>query len=250
LENQIAGVTAPTAEANPTGQPPLSPDQTPQEASNNNTAPAGKRPDHATLASLPNAPVAQLPPSPFKNVEIKDINSDGVPDLWVYYDPQKPDEIIRQEEASKADGRVDTWSYFKAGKMVRREVDTKQLGRPDTVYFYDNDQIAREERDEAGRGNMTYRATYQDGRLAKVERDSSGGGRADLWIYYDAQRDGELVLKEERDLNGDGVPDLWSYFENGHLVRRDVSAIGLEILSKQERLPTSVELRQISVPGT
>jgi antitoxin component YwqK of YwqJK toxin-antitoxin module len=192
-----------------------------------------------------------VPPSPFKNVEIRDVNGDGVPDLWIYYDPRKPGDIIRQEEASNADGRVDTWSYFKNGQLVRREVDTQQSGQPDTVYFYDNDKIAREERDETGRGSITYRATYQDGRLAKVERDSSGAGRADLWVYYDSQRDGEIVVKEERDLNGDGIPDLWSHFENGRLVRRDVSAAGLEILSKKEQLPApSAELSQVSVPGS
>ena len=72
-------------------------------------------------------------PTPFKNVEVRDINGDGVPDLWIYcFNPQKPGEIKRQEEASKGDGRVDTWSYFKDGKLVRREVDTKAHGKPDT----------------------------------------------------------------------------------------------------------------------
>jgi hypothetical protein len=46
-------------------------------------------------------------------------------------------------------------------------------------------------------------------------------------------------LKEERDLNGDGVVDLWSYYEDGRLVRRDLSAVGLELLSKQDQLPSS-----------
>ena len=134
--------------------------------------------------------------------------------------------------------------------MVRREVDTKQLGRPDTVYFYDNDKIVREERDEAGLGSITYRAIYQNGRLAKIEKDTNGGGRPDLWIYYDTSQDGEIVLKEERDLNGDGIADLWAYYENGRLVRRDVSALGLELLSKKEELPATVtELTKISIPG-
>jgi len=205
--------------------------------------------ENAVIASL-GKPVPQTPPTPFKNVEVRDINGDGVADLWIYYNPQKPGEIIRQEEATKGDGRVDAWSYFKDGKMVRREVDTKQLGRPDTVYFYDNDKLVREERDETGLGSMTYRAIYQDGRLAKLEKDTSGSGRPDLWVYYDATRDGEIVLKEERDLNADGVADLWSYYDNGRLVRRDVSALGLEILSKKEELPAALtELTKISVPG-
>jgi hypothetical protein len=83
-----------------------------------------------------------------------------------------------------------------------------------------------------------------------VEKDTTGSGRPDLWIYYDSSRDGEVVVKEERDLNGDGAADLWSYFENGRLARRDVSAIGLDILSKQEQLPApSAGLKQISTPG-
>jgi antitoxin component YwqK of YwqJK toxin-antitoxin module len=179
------------------------------------------------------------------------MNGDGIPDLWIYYNPQKAGEIIRQEESTKGDGRVDTWSYFKDGKMVRREVDSKQLGRPDTIYFYDNDKIVREERDETGQGNITYRATYQNGHLAKVEKDTSASGRSDLWIYYDPNADSEVIVKEERDLNGDGIADLWSYYENSRLVRRDVNAVGLEILSKREQLPVSAaELKKISVPGS
>ena len=72
-----------------------------------------------------------------------------------------------------------------------------------------------------------------------------------LWVYYDTAKEGEVIIKEERDLNGDGVADLWSYYENGRLVRRDVSAIGLELLSKQEQIPaTAADLKQISTPGS
>jgi hypothetical protein len=98
---------------------------------------------------------------------------------------------------------------------------------------------------------MTYRAIYQKGRVVKVEKDTLGNGRPDTWIYFDPFRDGEVVTKEERDLNGDGVADVWSYYENGRVVRRDVSAAGLDLLSKQEQLPTGgAELKQISFPGS
>jgi hypothetical protein len=83
-----------------------------------------------------------------------------------------------------------------------------------------------------------------------VEKDTSGSGRTDLWVYYDASRDGEVVLKEERDLNGDGFADLWNYYENGRLVRRDVSALGMGILLQQELLsapPTTP--KTVATPG-
>ena len=235
LESQIAAASGP-GNPNSAGKPAKDQAQTAPPAADTKVAALTK-------------PTPTAPPRPFKNVEMRDVNGDGVPDLWVYYNPQNAAEIVRQEESSRGDGRVDTWSYFKSGKMVRREVDSRQSGRADTVYFYENDKIVREERDENGQGTITYRASYQDGRLAKVEKDSSASGRADLWIYYDATRDGEIVVKEERDLNADGIPDLWSFYENGRLTRRDVSALGLEILSKKEQLPApSAELSQVSIP--
>jgi hypothetical protein len=192
------------------------------------------------VASVSKKEIPYNPPrSTFKNVEVRDINGDGVPDLWIYYSPLKPSEIVRQEEATHWDGRVDTWSYFKDGKLVRREIDSKGKGAADTVYYYDNDKIVREERDENGTGYVSFRAIYQNGRRAKVEEDTNGADKTDLWIYYDTTKDGEILLKEERDLNGDGVVDLWSYYENGRLVRRDLSAVGLELLSKQDQLRSS-----------
>ena len=258
LENQIAGTSTTATPPQPAAQasaanPPQKTVTTSAQAPaspQSRTVAQNQSKGNETLASLSRPPVSPAAPAPFKNVEVRDINGDGVPDLWIYYNPQKPGEVIRQEESTKGDGRVDTWSYFKDGKMVRREVDTKQIGRPDTVYFYDNDKLVREERDENGQGTMTYRAMYQNGRLAKVERDTSGSGRADLWIYYDTSAEGETVLKEERDLNGDGIADMWSYYENGRLARRDVSAAGLEILAKKDQLPASpAELTKVSLPG-
>lgn len=250
LENQIATTVAastPAAGAQPTAIDSQAQSPAPQEASTINRPPI----INTSLASVNKPVAAQAPPMPFKNVEVRDINGDGVPDLWIYFNPQKPGEIMRQEEASKSDGRVDTWSYFKDGVLVRREVDSNGQGRPDAVFHYVSDKIAREERDENGRGRMTYRATYENGRLAKVEKETRDSGRTDLWIYYDTAKDGDIVIREEKDLNGDGAVDLWSYYDNGRLVRRDASAVGLEILSGQERLPVSTaELRPSLPPGS
>jgi len=253
LENQIATASSASTQGKGT-QPAVEPAAVESEAqppARRETSTINQSPTNTSLASVNKSTGNQAPPAPFKNVEIRDINGDRVPDLWIYYNPQKPGEIMRQEEASKGDGRVDTWSYFNGGLLVRREVDTQGQGRPDAVFHYANDQIAREERDENGLGRMTYRATYENGRLAKVERETSGSGRSDLWIYYDTAKDGEVVIKEEKDLNGDGTVDLWSYYDNGRVVRRDTNIVGLEILSRQEHLPVfTAELKPPSPPGT
>ncbi len=258
LETQLE-----TQLANSAGDPAQQNQAAPTQPAQKPTAPtvttvAMKDGSGPTHRSAPNGAVASLAkkesPSnsltaPFKNVEVRDTNGDGIPDLWIYYNPLKPTEIVRQEEATHGDGRVDTWSYFNNGKLVRREVDTEGKGIADTVYYYDNDKIAREDRDENGSGHVSFRAIYQNGRRAKVEEDTNGTGKTDHWIYYDTTKDGEMVLKEERDLNGDGTVDLWSYYENGRLVRQDLSAVGLELLSKQHRLPsTPVDPKQTSRP--
>jgi hypothetical protein len=243
LENQIAGAGS-SGVSQSTGQP--APIIYPSPGADK---PLPDRPPEKIILSSLSKPAPQTP-APFRNVEVKDINGDGIPDLWIYYNPNKPGEVVRQEESTRGDGRVDTWSYFKDGQLMRRDVDAKGAGRPDTVFFYDNNMIVREERDENGQGMITFRAVYQNNRIAKVEKDTRGSGRPDQWIFYDPAGDGEVIVKEERDLDGDGAADLWSYYENGRLVRRDVSAVGLEILSKQEQLPASAEVLRVSPPGT
>ena len=246
LENKVAGATGNSAQQSPPDPSQSGPKATTPQV----TTVAMKETSSASAvaSSIKKDTAPSLPTNPFKNVEVKDINGDGVPDLWIYYNPQKPGEIVRQEEATHWDGKVDSWSYFKDGKLVRREVDTKGAGVADTVYYYDHDQIVREEHDEHGKGYPSLRVLYQNGRKAKVEEDSTGSGKMDRWIYYDTSADGEVVLKEERDLNGDGTVDLWSYYQNGRLVRRDLNAVGLELVSKQDGLPSIPDSNTASRP--
>ncbi len=242
FENQVAGTAA--AKKDQSENQKLS--QLPQPIS----APSVDS-SAIVVASLTKPAPLSRAPAPFKNVEIKDLNHDGIADLWIYYSPQKPGEVLRQEESSKLDGRVDIWSYFKDGKLVRRDVDSHGHGRPDAIYYYDDQKIVREERDETGQGRMTYRVDYHHGRVARVEKETRGNGRPDLWMTYDTTMDGEVLVKEERDLNDDGFPDLWSHYNYGRLVRRDVNSIGLEIFSKPEEASVgSNDRRQIARPGS
>jgi hypothetical protein len=230
LDGQVAMASTPAS------QPPATPAVSKPVPAGAETPAVQKKEAIGPQASLRKPESSPPPAAPgFKNVEVKDINQDGVPDLWVYYNPTRPGEIVRQEEDTNTDGRVDTWSTFSDGKLARREVDSNGDGRPDVLYLYENEVIAVEERDERGKGRSTYRASYENGRMVKLEKDTDGDGKIDLWVYYDAQKNGEVVLKEEKDLNGDGAADLWSFYESGRLVRRDLSAAGLEVMSKLEK---------------
>ena len=130
LENQIPGSGAPPNASAPALPSVAANSQSPSATS---SKPAPKSAPDVSVAALTRPAPSTPAPQPFKNVEVRDVNGDGVPDLWIYYDPQRTGEIIRQEEATGGNGRVDTWSYFKDGKMIRREVDTRGL-RMEIVY--------------------------------------------------------------------------------------------------------------------
>jgi hypothetical protein len=210
-------------------------DQDPSKGTGETQSAKGKE-EVGSLASLGKLKTDPgFPTSSFKNVKVRDVDGDGVPDLWVTYNPLKPDEVIRKEEDTNWDGRVDSWSYFANSKLVRREVDTDGDGGGDRTFFYKNESLTKEERDEDGDGRPSYRAIYENRRLAMVEKDLNKDGKMNLWIYYDTDQAEQVVIKEERDFNGDGAVDIWSYYEDGRLVRRDVSAVGLDYLSKEEK---------------
>jgi hypothetical protein len=246
FENQVAQATPTSGGATQEAPAELPVEQGRAASKAPAVRPAG---GNISVASVNKTP-GSIPPPQFKNVEVKDINGDGVPDLWTYHNPRNPGEIVRQEEATKYDGTVNAWSYFKDGKLVRRDVDSQGQGRPDTVFYYADDKIAREERDESGTGRISYRAIYQNGRLAQIEKDTQGEGKIDFWIHYDTNHAEEIVIKDEKDMNGDGIADLWTYYENGRVVRRDVSAVGLELLAKQEQISLPItDVKEIQVLG-
>jgi len=202
------------------------------------------------LASLgkEEKPPAEGPPPPDqsqKKVTVRDVNKDGKPDLWIYYEPLDPTMVQRQEEDTNWDGRVDTWSYFTAGKLARRAFDTDQDGEPDRWFFYESETLAREERDRREDGTPRFRAFYAGGRLEKVERDLDGDGAMDLWTFYDPAQPEEVVLKEERDLDGNGAVDIWSFYENGRLARREVSAVGLKHLVNEDNVPPNIPVESL-----
>ncbi|MFQ5829820.1 MAG: FG-GAP repeat domain-containing protein [Candidatus Methylomirabilia bacterium] len=170
----------------------------------------------------------------------RDLNGDGKPDIVMHYDAQG--QLVRREESSQLDGRIDTWTFYAGGKIERKESDTDGDGEVDLwayygregdlvrlksvvdprrslTQFYAEGQVVREEwRREPG-GQLQTRLSYRDGKVVKKEEDSTGSGRLDLVSTFDA--DGRLV-KQGRTASDGGVL-AWRYFdpERGTVLREE-----------------------------
>ena len=108
---------------------------------------------------------------------VSDLNHDGRPDFFEYYDRSG---VLRRREADYDDnGTVDAIEIYKDGKLSERELDTTGQHRIDTWEFYD---LA--------------------GTLLRRERDTTNDGRIDQWVTFDAKHQTIAF-----DKNGDGQPD-------------------------------------------
>jgi hypothetical protein len=109
---------------------------------------------------------------------ITDLDHDGKPDLYEYYDPNG---VLRRREAGyDGSGIVDVIEIYENGKLSKRELDTTGQHRVDTWDYFDT-------------------AT---GKILRRERDSTNDGRIDQWWTYDGDK-----VTIAMDKNGDGKPD-------------------------------------------
>ncbi len=109
---------------------------------------------------------------------ITDLDHDGKPDLYEYYDPNG---VLRRREAGyDGTGIVDVIEIYENGKLAKRELDTTGQHRVDTWDYYDT----------------------ASGKITRRERDSTNDGRVDQWWTYDGDK-----VTIAMDKNGDGKPD-------------------------------------------
>ena len=99
---------------------------------------------------LPVQPTA-APLGPANGMVEMDSTGGGTIDYRVYYDGRG--KVAREELASRHDGRMDTFYYYKDGVLQRVEIDTKGSGKIDLwVYLLDGKYVQRYERDTTGSG--------------------------------------------------------------------------------------------------
>jgi len=114
---------------------------------------------------------------PKSKVDTKDRNSDGKPDIWIYYNEKG--EHIKSEADRNFDGKVDYTRYLAKVKIDREEGDIDFDGAIDTWVY------------------------YSDGMKVRGERDTNRDGKPDIFIYYEADK----IAGLEKDIDFDGKID-------------------------------------------
>jgi hypothetical protein len=109
---------------------------------------------------------------------ITDINHDGKPDLYEYFDANGA--VRRRESDYDSNGTIDSVELYEDGKLVKREYDTTGQRRVDTWDYFDK----------------------ASGKRLRRERDTTNDGKVDQWWTWDGDK---ITISIDR--NGDGKPD-------------------------------------------
>ncbi len=158
--------------------------------------------------------------------------ADGSVDLVLHYDTRG--RIVRRDDSSRGDGRLDTSAFYADGVLQRKESDTDGDGRVDVWAFYDGvGELSRMETRESGGARRTevFRAGRvaerlegdllsvfdEAGRLVKQGRKADGD-RMLAWRYFEP---GGAILRDE-EFGDDGRLSAVAHYEAGQLVRREL----------------------------
>ena len=183
----------------------------------------------------------------------RNVNGDTMPDIIRYYD--ETGRLVREEEDSRLDGRLDTWTFHKDGRPIRKESDTTGDGKVDLWAFYDETgDLVRTETDTNAdshrdlvilyaQGAMVeeqrYRpgreehprsiVTYVNGLQTRKAEDTDGDGRIDRVTEFDGSGH---VTKISRDTAGRGTFNLYAYYEaeTGTILREEEDLTGDKII--------------------
>ena len=127
------------------------------------------------------------------------------------------DAVVMEERATRCLQHAD--ALFLARSGDHESIFVNEDGQIDTWTYYRDGRVTRVERDASGNGFRDHIAHYDDGRLLREEKDGDGDGIPDLITHYDAS---ERVQRVEEDANGDGELDVVSHYEAGRLKSREI----------------------------
>jgi hypothetical protein len=166
---------------------------------------------------------------------VLDADRDGLPEQVRYYDGSGL-VLLRQEQDTDYDGRMDAWTRYEGGQLAIRELDGSGDGKPDVferyaggrmaersidrdgdgvrdaTYVYDGAALVEERHDPNNDGVPDRVIHYRERRRVSSEEDENGDGRFDTWTSFQVVGDRELAARIERDTQGRGKPDLFETY--------------------------------------
>jgi hypothetical protein len=118
-----------------------------------------------------------------------DFDFDGRVDAWVYLDPSG--QVRRREHDFDHDGTADEIALYERGVLVEQQRATSQAGKLDTWHFFKAGKLARTERDSNGDDYVDQWWEYPEQRSSDcplIHSDVDGDGRPDPGATVDVCR--------------------------------------------------------------
>ena len=123
-----------------------------------------------------------------------DLNFDGKIDSWIYLDDRQV--LRRREFAYGRDNRIVEIRLYKGGTLTEMHRATTMAGKLDTWHFYRAGKLARTERDADGDGTIDQWWEYPQPDKPKcpvIHSDVDGDGRPDPQASVDVCKDTDYV---------------------------------------------------------
>jgi antitoxin component YwqK of YwqJK toxin-antitoxin module len=139
--------------------------------------------------------------------QTEDRNQDGKPDVTIYFNAKEEKE--RVESDTDLNERIDTWEYYKYGRLARVERDEKGIGKISLKIFYRNEKKYRLIRDKDSDGRFEITQWFDRSPWSIVmEVDADGDKNPEGRYCYKKN----VLRLREIDEDSDGNPDLREYF--------------------------------------
>lgn len=140
----------------------------------------------------------------------QDSNFDGKLDIWNTY---ANGELVARVRDTSGDGNADVWEQYEGNRMTQRTIDRDQDGVADAFYVYGGEILVEERHDANNDGIVDRQISYQNLFRVRAEEDRDQDGNMDVWTTYGVSHGKEVVERVEQATKGSGPPDRIETYE-------------------------------------
>lgn len=140
----------------------------------------------------------------------QDTDYDGKVDTWITFEGGEA--VVRVRDTS-GDGKYDTWERYAGGRLDARSVDRDADGVRDLFYKYEGGTLVKKSHDGNNDGTVDKVESFEARYRTRSEEDRSLNGSMDTWTTYRVVDGVEVVARIERDSRDRGKPDVFETYE-------------------------------------